>query len=295
MYNSTGHTYGPVGNKRIVYFIDDLNMPFVDKYDTQPPLELLRQLMDYGSMFDRAHLEDRMNVVDVQYMGCMNPTAGSFNISSRLQRHFSVLTCFEPDAETIERIYGSILRHHLLPFDAPVAELGANIVQASIDLFAQIHADPAFLHSAKKFHYNFNLRDLSNLFQGVLRSSASLYRQPTGGRLKLIRLWLHEANRVLRDRLICENDMNALDNILTGVTKKHFPDEEQDQMHAAPNVMCSFLSEASGNDAVRNTIKQRLNQTLFHCCTSTQHSSQAYSIMQTNCTRDVQVNARLYS
>lgn len=247
---STGHTYGPVGNKRIVYFIDDLNMPYVDKYDTQPPLELLRQLMDYGSMFDRSHLEDKMNVVDVQYMACMNPTAGSFNISSRLQRHFSVVTCFEADAETIGRIYGSILKQHLLPFDPSVAELEGPVLQATIDLFAQIRADPTFLHSAKKFHYNFNLRDLSSMFRGVLRSTPSMYRQTVGGTTKLIRLWLHEANRVLRDRLISESDMNALDNIIKVVVKKHFPDEDQEQIHAAPNIMCSFLSEASGNDPV---------------------------------------------
>lgn len=257
----TGHTYGPVGNKRIVYFIDDLNMPFVDKYDTQPPLELLRQLMDYGSMFDRSHLEDRMNVVDVQYMGCMNPTAGSFNISSRLQRHFSVITCFEPDADTISRIYGSILRQHLLAFDTPVAELEEPIVQASITLFAQMHADPAFLHSAKKFHYNFNLRDLSSIFQGVLRSTSSMYRNISGGGLKMIRLWLHEANRVLRDRLICESDMTALDNIIVNVVKKHFPDENQENIHAVPNVMSSFVSEASGHDPVRQHLKFSLYAT----------------------------------
>lgn len=225
-------------------------MPFVDKYDTQPPLELLRQLMDYGSMFDRNHLDERMNVVDVQYMACMNPTAGSFNISSRLQRHFSVITCFEPEAETISRIYGSILRQHLLAFDTPVAELAGPIVQATIDMFAMMHADPAFLHSAKKFHYNFNLRDLSSMFQGVLRSTPSMYRQISGGTLKMIRLWLHEADRVLRDRLICESDMTAFDNIVASVIKKQFPEENQDNIHAAPNVICSFVSEASGNDPV---------------------------------------------
>lgn len=239
-----------MGNKRIVYFIDDINMPFVDKYDTQPPLELLRQLMDYGSMFDRSHLEDRMNVVDVQYMACMNPTAGSFNISSRLQRHFSVLTCFEPEAEIISRIYGSILGHHLLPFDAPVAALQIPLVSATIELFSMIHADPTFLHSAKKFHYNFSLRDLSLLFQGVLRSTPAVYRHLAKGGLQLIRLWLHEAQRVLRDRLICEGDMNALDIIIQQVVKKHFPDENQEMIHATPNVMSAFVSEASGHDRV---------------------------------------------
>lgn len=30
-----------------MYFIDDMNMPFVDKYDTQSAIELVRQMVDY--------------------------------------------------------------------------------------------------------------------------------------------------------------------------------------------------------------------------------------------------------
>lgn len=246
----TGRTYGPVGNKRIVYFIDDLNMPFVDKYETQPPLELLRQLMDYGTMFDRSHLEDRMNLVDIQFMACMNPTAGSFNISARLQRHFSVITCFEPEQETLRRIFGCILGHHLLGFDQSVSCLLSPIIQATIEMFSMIHADPLFLYSARKFHYNWSLRDFSMIFQGVLRASPAVYRHLDRGGLQLIRLWLHEAQRVLRDRLIDENDMKAMDNIFMTITKKHFPEENQENIYATPNLMSAFLQEASGHDPV---------------------------------------------
>ncbi|XP_027763088.1 dynein heavy chain 9, axonemal-like [Empidonax traillii] len=43
-----GRTYGPPGTKRLVYFIDDLNMPQVDTYGTVQPHTLLRQHLDYG-------------------------------------------------------------------------------------------------------------------------------------------------------------------------------------------------------------------------------------------------------
>ena len=42
-----GRNYGPPGNKKIIYFLDDLNMPEVDKYGTASPHTLLRQHLDY--------------------------------------------------------------------------------------------------------------------------------------------------------------------------------------------------------------------------------------------------------
>lgn len=44
----SGRNYGPPGTKRLIYFIDDLNMPEVDKYGTVAPHTLIRQHMDHG-------------------------------------------------------------------------------------------------------------------------------------------------------------------------------------------------------------------------------------------------------
>ena len=79
--SAPGVRYGPPGTKRLVYFVDDMNMPFVDKYDTQSAIELMRQSIDYRGWFDKALLRPthpslfmrlllRMSITIVQ---CANP------------------------------------------------------------------------------------------------------------------------------------------------------------------------------------------------------------------------------
>ena len=98
-------------------------------------------------------------------------------VNPRLQRRFTVITTFTPTASMISGIYSSILEKHLAGFVPPIQKLLDPIVQATIDTLVQgILNTPCFLPSASKFHYQFNLKDVGNIFQGMLNTNPNVFK-----------------------------------------------------------------------------------------------------------------------
>ncbi|KAJ1529252.1 hypothetical protein ONE63_006052 [Megalurothrips usitatus] len=212
-----GRNYGPPGNKSMIYFIDDMNMPEVDKYFTVQPHTLIRQHLDYNHWYDRGKLTLK-DIHNCQYVSCMNPTAGSFTIDPRLQRHFFVFAVSFPGEEALNHIYTSILQGHLsqstVKFNPAVSRLVPSLVQSALFLHAKMTT--TFLPTAVKFHYLFNLRDLANVFQGILFSTPDCIPDHSA----LVRLWVHEATRVYHDKLVDDPDRDMYKKLLLDAVKK---------------------------------------------------------------------------
>uniref|UniRef100_A0A4X1UMY0 Dynein axonemal heavy chain 17 n=1 Tax=Sus scrofa TaxID=9823 RepID=A0A4X1UMY0_PIG len=139
----SGRNYGPPGTKKLVYFLDDMNMPEVDKYGTVAPHTLIRQHMDHGHWYDRQKLTLR-DVHNCQYVACMNPTSGSFTIDPRLQRHFCVFAVSFPGQEALVTIYSSILAQHLALRSASMAvqRMSSQLVASALGKPARLAPSP---------------------------------------------------------------------------------------------------------------------------------------------------------
>lgn len=160
--------YGAPGNKRLAIFIDDVNMPKPEVYGAQPPIELLRQLLDSGGLYDREKLfwKDIENVILCTI--CAPPGGGRNPLTPRFTRHFSMMFIPTTSENAMKSIFTKILNGFLGEFPPNIANLSSEIVEASVEIYLRVSED--LLPTPNKSHYVFNLRDLSKTIQGVLQA-----------------------------------------------------------------------------------------------------------------------------
>lgn len=204
---------GPVG-KRVVLFVDDVNMPALDEYGAQPPIELLRQLLDMNGFYDRKGLYWK-DVQDVNIVAaCAPPGGGRNHMTPRFIRHFNMLCIQPPSEHSLQVIFGSIFGGFLDSFSDDIRALDKPLVNASVELYRRMSSE--LLPTPDKSHYTFNLRDLSKVFQGMLQIGKGLASPST-----LVRLWTHESMRVFHDRLTNQEDKFTFSNIVCDLLRKH--------------------------------------------------------------------------
>ncbi|RQM24639.1 hypothetical protein B5M09_005107 [Aphanomyces astaci] len=192
--------FGPMGGKKLVTFVDDMNMPAKDEFGSQPPLELLRQWVDYGCWYDRKK-QSLKYFVDMQLVGSMGPPGGGRSvISSRFQSRFNLINLTFPEATQLRRIFETMLVPKLSEFDDEIKPLGVPLVSATIQIYQAVEA--TFLPTPQNCHYLFNLRDMAKVVAGLLVADKHIISSRDG----MLRLWLHECLRTFSDRLTGSSD-----------------------------------------------------------------------------------------
>jgi dynein heavy chain len=228
----SGKTYGPTTGK-MIFHIDDMNLPKLEEYGTQTPMALIRQHLDYCSWYDRTEIGLKKTIVDCQYIACMNQKNGSFFIDPRLQRHFVTFACDTPEESDLKIIYGTVLTNHLSSFDRRIQDMVSKLVDSTIAIHREIQLK--LVPSAVKFYYVFTMRELSSVVRGLLNAKPSAYHEPTS----ISRLWYHEVMRVYSDRLLSDSDIQRCRDIAIH-TGKRYLDDGFSETFAEPCIFTSF-------------------------------------------------------
>jgi len=112
-------------------------MPARDPYDTQNAIALLRQHRDYEHWYDKGKLTMK-EIKNTQLIAAMNPTAGSFTVNPRLQRHFWLLAVGMPDQSSLSVIYTAYLARHFAKFKGSVQAEISPIIKATLSLHSEV-------------------------------------------------------------------------------------------------------------------------------------------------------------
>ncbi|XP_019331155.1 dynein axonemal heavy chain 1 [Alligator mississippiensis] len=219
--------FGPPLGRYFIFFIDDLNMPALETYGAQPPIELLRQWMDHEGWYDRKQIGTFKKLVDINFVCAMGPPGGGRNaITPRLTRHFSALSFTEMEDSSKKTIFSTILGSWMsgllgersyrdpVPGAPEVQHLNKPLVDATVRVYSTITSQ--LLPTPAKSHYTFNLRDLSKVFQGMLMAEPCKIQDKP----QLLRLWYHESCRVFRDRLVNDEDRIWFDELMKSMMEE---------------------------------------------------------------------------
>ena len=236
-----GTTYGPKKGSQIklIYFIDDLNMPKLDPYNTQSAIALLRQHLDHSHWYDiTKQIPILKEIRNTQVIAAMNPTSGSFFVNPRYQRHFWTCAVSFPESSSLTIIYETFLRGHFSKFKASIQEMTPQLIKAAIALHEKVSSQ--FKKTAVNFHYEFNFRHISNIFAGILQTQPHNFPDAE----KIIKLWFHESERIYADRLIeavhikgyTESALEIVKKIFAkNVVQRHYQGDAPD-----PLIFCHF-------------------------------------------------------
>ena len=123
-----------------------------------------------------------------------------------------------------------------LQYAQEVQQLAEKPTSTTIHFWKKIQAK--LLRTTAKLHYNFGVRGLSCISQGIMMSHRDVENEPR----VLVHLWKHECTRVLNDMLNMVEDKMWYDKAIQRTVVEYFGDEVAGSAET-PTCWVDFLRE----------------------------------------------------
>ena len=228
-------TMGPPSGKELIIYVDDLGMPKIDTYETQQPIAFMKLLIEKKCYYTKDN-KDLIKLIDTNFVGStLPPGGGNNNIDPRFISLFSVFN-ISIDNNAVSKIYDIILTNYLsgYPEESDMASFKDKLIAATVQLYSAVKAE--LPRTPIKFHYVFNIRDISKIFQGFCLLTKENF--PT--KESLLKLWRHEALRVLSDKLRENNDQKKVEALIESNINANFSDLAEEAL-SKPCLHCDFM------------------------------------------------------
>ncbi|KAI8431134.1 hypothetical protein MSG28_001183, partial [Choristoneura fumiferana] len=237
----SGMTFGPPGGKKMLVFIDDINLPQINEWGDQITNEIVRQTMSMSGFYSLEKPGDFTTVIDIQFLGAMGqPGGGRNDIPSRLKRQFAIFNCPLPKNDSIDKIFKVIGEGHYNAkrgFTIEVRNLIKKVIPLTRELWMRTRLN--LLPTPAKFHYVFSLRDLSRVWQGMVGTLPTVIESEKC----LMLLWKHECSRVFSDRFTIQVDKDWFNKALYDLAEEVLGLEYKKMMDCEP-VFVDFMRDA---------------------------------------------------
>lgn len=227
--------YGPRMGKKLTVFVDDLNLPCKQIFGAQRPLEIFREILTFGGSHHEKSKEFRQ-IKDTSFLTAY--TCPSLNtLPPRLLQHFHAIALLPLTLEDMNWIFSNTTKWYLSRYTSGVAEASHSMVSATLGIYEKVMKH--LKRTPVKCHYTFNIRDLVRIFQGILTVPKRFVVEVDD----LIRIWVHENNRVLGDRLVNAGDNQVLTSLYEKRIDAHFKKNYEEIVKQDPLIYTDILDD----------------------------------------------------